>query len=249
MKSNKTVPTAVSVLKYLSSCSANRQEDSNKLINVMSNISGLDPVMWGPSIIGFGSQHYKYDSGREGDMPLLSFSPRKQSISVYFMEGFDNYGEYLNKLGQHKTSRACLYINNLADIDINTLKNMLKQSFKNATKATIKPETVEDYCNQVPVAAKKQFIELRTLVQKTLPEAKEVLSYGVIGYKVDEKRPRVFISGFKDHLGIYPVPKNEELKQKLSPYIKGKGTMWFSLDTPLPENDIILAVKTLAYDY
>ncbi len=249
MKENITKPTSVTVDSFLQKCLPNRQIEAKQIIDVMHEISGLEPVMWGPSIIGFGSQHYKYDSGREGDMPLLSFSPRKQSISVYFMEGFGNYKAELDNLGKYKSSVSCLYINHLRDVNFVVLKNMLIKSYKQGVKVLPKPTTVEEYCDQVPIAAQKRFNELRKLVKNTLPGAQEVLSYGVLGYKVDEKRPRVYISGFKDHLGIYPVPKGEDLKEKLSPYIKGKGTMWFSLEAPLPENDIILAVKALANDY
>lgn len=91
--------------------------------------------MWGPSIIGFGTQHYKYDSGREGDMPRLAFSPRKASLTIYF-EGFDNYAQELKVLGKHKLSVACLYINKLTDINLDVLRTMLEKSFAaGSTKA------------------------------------------------------------------------------------------------------------------
>ncbi len=84
--------------------------------------------MWGPSIIGFGSQHYKYDSGREGDMPRLAFSPRKANLTVYF-NGFEKYTQELASLGKYKRSVSCLYINKLADIDFAVLRKMLEKSF------------------------------------------------------------------------------------------------------------------------
>lgn len=95
---------------------------------------------------------------------------------------------------------------------------------------------VQHYIDQVPTVAKPLFDQLRTLVKQELPHAHEILSYGIIGYKIDDKRARVFISGWKDHVAIYPVPKNEKLQTELKPYIKGKGTLWFPLDTPLPKS-------------
>jgi uncharacterized protein YdhG (YjbR/CyaY superfamily) len=245
MTDNKTRPTNANVADFISDLSLNRQNESKELIEIMSKISKLDPIMWGPSIIGFGSQHYKYDSGREGDMPILSFSPRKQAISVYFAEGFDRYSGELSGLGKYKASVSCLYITKLTDIDLNILKQMLKKSFKVGANILQKPTTVDEYCRQVPAAALPRFNELRKLVKRTLPNAQEVLSYGVIGYKIDEKRPRIFISGWKDHLGVYPVPKEAGLKLALQPYQKGKGTLWFSLSEPLPKDLIIKTIKSL----
>lgn len=84
--------------------------------------------MWGTSIVGFGSYHYKYDSGREGDMPVTGFAPRKQSLTLYIMPGFDAYEDLLSKLGKHKTGKSCLYINKLADVDMDVLRELVKQS-------------------------------------------------------------------------------------------------------------------------
>jgi uncharacterized protein YdhG (YjbR/CyaY superfamily) len=212
---------------------------------MMQEISGEKPHMWGPSIIAFGSQHYKYETGREGDMPRLAFSPRKASITVYF-EGFDRYSQELSVLGKHKHSVSCLYINKLDDIDLDILRKMLEQSFALEDTASTKPTTVDEYIAGIPGAARPKFDELRQLVKDALPHAKEVLSYGIVGYKIDDKRARVYISGWKDHLAVYPVPHSEELQAKLAPYIKGKGTMWFSLDEPLPKPLIRAAVEVLA---
>jgi len=85
--------------------------------------------LWGSSIVGFGSYHYKYESGREGDMPLVGFSPRKQSLTLYIMPGFDAYEDMLAGLGKHKLGKACLYINKLADVDDGVLRNLIKQSY------------------------------------------------------------------------------------------------------------------------
>ena len=101
MAENKTVKTAASVDKFLSAVeNKRRREDGLALLEMMKNVTGLEPEMWGPSIIGFGSYHYRYDSGREGDMPLTGFSPRSRSLSLYIMSGFDNYDELLVQAGQ-----------------------------------------------------------------------------------------------------------------------------------------------------
>ena len=97
-----------------------------------------------------------------------------------------------------------------------------------------KPTTVYEYIASVPSVARPQVEILRSVVKKELPKASEVFSYGIVGYKIDDKRARVFVSGWKDHVAVYPVPKDEQLRAELAPYIKGKGTLWFSLQEPLP---------------
>lgn len=109
-----------------------------------------------------------------------------------------------------------------------------------------KPTTVQDYVAAVPVAALPKLTELRQLVTSTLPGAREVYSYGIIGYKIDEKRARVYVSGWKDHVAVYPVPKDSALQQELAPYTKGKGTLWFGLNTPLPYDLLVRTVRALA---
>jgi uncharacterized protein YdhG (YjbR/CyaY superfamily) len=241
----KTQPTGESVESFLASVSDKRREEANTLIALMQEISGAKPHMWGPSIIGFGSQHYKYDTGREGDIPRLAFSPRKASITVYFGEGFDRYAMELAALGKHKQSVSCLYINKLDDINLNILRKMLEQSFALAVKESIKPTTVDQYIASVPPAARPKFDELRQVVRDAVPHAREVLSYGIVGYKIDDKRARVFVSGWKDHVAMYPVPGGKELQTKLAPYVKGKGTLWFKLNEPLPRALIRTVVEAL----
>ncbi len=245
MPVNKTIPTDVAVETFLNSVSAERRKEANTIIDLMSKISGTRPVMWGPSIIGFGTKHYKYDTGREGDMPQLAFSPRKASITIYFNEGFSVHSTELKILGKHKHSVSCLYINKLTDINVVILRKMLEQSFI-ATESLNKPKTVDEYIANIPNASRPKFDELRQLVRDLLPSYSEVLSYGIIGYKIDDKRPRVFISGWKDHVAIYPVPKDDGLKEDLKPYIKGKGTIWFELDKDLPVELIKRTVQALA---
>jgi hypothetical protein len=100
----------------------------------MRRITDEEPVLWGPSIIGFGSKHYRYASGREGDMPILGFSPRKAKLTIYF-DGFDKYADQLARLGKYTTSVACLYANSLADLDLDVLTEMLETCYRNASDA------------------------------------------------------------------------------------------------------------------
>lgn len=246
MSGNKTKPTDVNVSDFLRTVSDQRKTEAEALIAVMRDITGEDPVMWGPSIIGFGTQHYQYDTGREGDMPRLGFSPRKANITIYFSEGFDRYRDELMKLGKYTQSVSCLYIKKLADVDLEVLRRMLERSYRLAGETRAKPTTVDEYVASVPVAARETFDELRRLVQGVLPHAQEVMSYGIVGYKVDDKRARVFVSGWKDHVAMYPIPRDDALQKELAPYIKGKGTLWFDLDTPLPKSLIEKTVRALA---
>ena len=105
-----------------------KKADSFILLEMMTEVTGVAPKMWGGSIVGFDSYHYVYASGREGDWPIVGFSPRKQNISLYIMPGFANFDPLLKKLGKHKTSKACLYINKLADIDLDILRELIQQS-------------------------------------------------------------------------------------------------------------------------
>src|SRR5690242_6885663 len=118
MAENKTVATKASVAAYLAAIEDDtRRQDCKALATLMTKVTGEKPVMWGPSIVGFGSIHYVYDSGREGDMCLVGFSSRKGDISVYLMSNFDGKAELLKKLGKHKGSKGCLYIRRLEDVD------------------------------------------------------------------------------------------------------------------------------------
>lgn len=127
----RTKPTKVKVEDFLSAVEhPTRKEDGFELLRIMKEITKEKPIIWGQSIVGFGSYHYKYATGREGDMPLVGFSPRKQRLSVYIMPGFEEYKDLLGKLGKHKTGKACLYINKLADVDISILKEIIKKSIE-----------------------------------------------------------------------------------------------------------------------
>lgn len=107
-----------------------RQGDCKELINILKEISGEEPQMWGSSIIGFGKYHYKYESGREGDWFKIGFSPRKQNITIYVTSGFKDYDSILSKLGKYKLGKSCIYIKQLADIDKTVLKKILKHAYK-----------------------------------------------------------------------------------------------------------------------
>ena len=131
MSDLKTQPHDGNVEAFLQSVEHDkRREDSFVVLEMMKEITGEEPRMWGPSIVGFGSYHYKYESGREGDFFLAGFSPRKQNLTLYIMSGFSHYEELLQKLGKHKTGKSCLYINKLEDVDLSALKEMIRESVK-----------------------------------------------------------------------------------------------------------------------
>ena len=107
-----------------------KKQDSFMLLKLFSKITGEKPKMWGSSIIGFGQYHYKSErSKQEGDWMLTGFSPRKQNLTLYIMSGFDDYTDQLKELGKHKTSKGCLYINKLSDVDQAVLEKLIKQSY------------------------------------------------------------------------------------------------------------------------
>jgi uncharacterized protein DUF1801 len=127
----KTKQTDQSVQKFLNDISDPvKRKDSKTVAAMMSEISGYKPKMWGPSIVGFGSYHYKYASGQEGDWPLICFSPRKQNLTLYVLSGSDEENELLKKLGKHTTGKSCLYIKQLSDVDLPTLKNLIRKCVK-----------------------------------------------------------------------------------------------------------------------
>lgn len=136
MSDNKTTPNDQDVEEFLNAIEDERKrKDSFTILELMKQASGMEPKMWGSSIVGFGSYHYKYESGREGDAILAGFSPRKQNLTLYGMGGFEQFDDMLNKLGKHTTGKGCLYIKRLDDVDLPTLKSLIEQSFKNKTKA------------------------------------------------------------------------------------------------------------------
>jgi hypothetical protein len=129
MAENKTKPTKLSVPAFIDAITdQTKRTDAKALVKLMQNASGKKPQMWGPSIIGFGSHHYKYDSGREGDMPLVAFSPRKAATVLYNVIGFTDSKALLAKLGKHTTGKGCLYIKKLSDVDHTILESLVVKS-------------------------------------------------------------------------------------------------------------------------
>jgi len=123
MAENKTKPTTVSVRTFLDACAGDeRRADARVLARLMQKVTGIEPAMWGPSIVGFGSYHYIYESGREGEMPIVGFSPRKAAHVLYGAIGFRGAEKLLARLGKHTTGKGCLYIKKLADVDVNVLE-------------------------------------------------------------------------------------------------------------------------------
>jgi hypothetical protein len=126
MAENKTQPTKISVAKFIESIEdKTRRTDAKVLVKMMQSASGEKPTMWGLAIVGFGSVHYKYESGREGDMPIIGFSPRKAASVLYGAIGYPGADALLAKLGKHSTGKGCLYIKKLSDVDAKVLEAML----------------------------------------------------------------------------------------------------------------------------
>ncbi|MBW4889786.1 DUF1801 domain-containing protein [Mucilaginibacter sp. HMF5004] len=133
MAKNKTTETEVSVDDFISDIPDERKRaDSYKMIAMCKEVTGFDAKMWGPSIIGFGTYHYKYESGHEGDMPIAAFSPRKDAISIYLCSGFKRRQELSAQLGKYKDKggRGCIYIKKLDDVNMDILKEMYIASMK-----------------------------------------------------------------------------------------------------------------------
>jgi hypothetical protein len=125
----KTHRTNASVSAFLKGVAdESRRKDCQTLVRIMKHAVGAEPKMWGPSIVGFGHYHYKYASGRENDWFLVGFSPRKQDLTVYIMTGFDRHDAILSRLGKYKTSKSCLYIKRLADVDVAVLQELITAS-------------------------------------------------------------------------------------------------------------------------
>lgn len=130
---NKTQPTKLSVAAFIAALTDDaKRADAKTLVKLMQTESGEKPRMWGPSIIGFGSYHYKYESGREGDMPVIAFSPRKAAIVLYGASGSAGSKALLKKIGKHSMGKGCVYIKKLADIDDTVLKKIVANAVASA---------------------------------------------------------------------------------------------------------------------
>lgn len=129
MAQNKTQRNDGDVLAYLESVQhKRRREDSLVVLKMMEEVTGEPAEMWGSSIVGFGSYHYRYASGREGDFMLTGFAPRKQALTLYIMGGHERYDELMGKLGKHRTGSSCVYINKLDDVDLDVLRELIAES-------------------------------------------------------------------------------------------------------------------------
>lgn len=132
MAENKTQPTQASVDDFINQVdSTKKREDAFRIKQIMEEVTGEKAVMWGPSIVGFGQYHYKYESGREGDFLIVGFSPRKTSLSLYLLGCMEtSFDELFAKLGKHKTGASCVYINKLSDVDESVLRELIKKSYE-----------------------------------------------------------------------------------------------------------------------
>ena len=129
MAKNKTQPSAISVDDFIAGIADDtRRADCRQVVDLMTELSGEPPKMWGKSIIGFGQYHYQYDSGREGDFMRIGVSPRARELTLYIMPGFETYAGLLAQLGRHRTGKSCLYVPRLAQVDIDVLKTLISAS-------------------------------------------------------------------------------------------------------------------------
>ena len=131
----KTTPTGASVKAFIDAIpDERRRRECRAVMKIMKAATGASPKMWGPSIVGYGRYHYKYDSGREGDWFLAGFSPRKQDLTLYIMSGFAGQAELMKKLGRHKTGVSCLYLKTLDDVDLDVLSQLVRRSVAAVTQ-------------------------------------------------------------------------------------------------------------------
>lgn len=131
----KTKPTDQSVVEFIEAIERPaKKEDAYRLLDIFHEETGYEPTMWGPSIIGYGSYHYTYKTGHEGDAPIVGFSPRKAAHSLYVAPNLEERDAFLSRLGKHKTAVACIYVNKLSDIDEEVLREMIRRSVE-VTKA------------------------------------------------------------------------------------------------------------------
>lgn len=131
MAENKTQPTKASVTSFIAAIEDDeRRAEVRKVAAMMRKATGKKAQMWGPSIVGYGTYHYKYASGREGDFMITGFSPRKQALTVYILPGFENFETLMSKLGKYRTGKSCLYIKRLSDVDDKVLERLISESVK-----------------------------------------------------------------------------------------------------------------------
>lgn len=140
MSDPKTIPTTASVADFLAAVAEpRRRADAQALCGLFQKATGVEPVMWGPSIVGFGSYRYEYASGRRGEAPAVGFSPRAKTISIYISHDFAAYEEHLAQLGPHTTGKGCLYLRRLSDVDAEALRALIGEAFTHLNGQTITP--------------------------------------------------------------------------------------------------------------
>ncbi len=141
MSANKTQPTGADVHAFLNAVEhPTRRADGLRLDAIFREVTGFRPVMWGPTIVGYGRYHYRYASGREGDFLATGFSPRKADLSVYIMPGYGDFGDLLARLGKHRKGKSCLYLNKLSDIDEDVLRDLIRAGLRDlATHWPVEP--------------------------------------------------------------------------------------------------------------
>ncbi len=128
MSANKTRPEQTDVAAFLDGVEPKRRDDARTLCALLAEVTGQPPVIWGASMIGFGSYHYRYASGREGDTFITGFSPRKQNLTLYIVDGFERHAERLAQLGPHTLGKSCLYLKSLRDVDLAVLRAIVAES-------------------------------------------------------------------------------------------------------------------------
>lgn len=134
----KTKKTKASVTAFLNKVTdEQRRKDCQTVLNLMKQATGEEPKMWGSSLVGFGTYHYRYASGREGEWPIIAFSPRKTDLTLYIMPGFEEFEPLMAKLGKYKTGRSCLYIKKLDDVEIPVLKKLIAMSVERMAKQRV----------------------------------------------------------------------------------------------------------------
>lgn len=134
----KTKQTDESVEDFLNRVpDEKKRKDSFAILELMKDVTKMEPKMWGTSLVGFGSYHYKYASGHEGDAGMVGFSPRKQYLTIYIVPGFDNYGDLLKKLGKYTIGKSCLYIKRLEDVDQDVLRELVKKAFDHMVRTNL----------------------------------------------------------------------------------------------------------------
>jgi hypothetical protein len=134
----KTTRNQASVAEFLDAVAdPRRRADAQAVCALMTDVTGAEPTMWGPSIVGFGAYHYRYATGREGDWPAVGFSPRKQALTMYLSAGFDGYDDLLARLGPHSVGKSCLYVKRLSDVDLDVLRDLVAGGFRQLDGKTV----------------------------------------------------------------------------------------------------------------